>query len=157
MDRRLSCLCGRYFCFHYLRYDRVSLWSRLHGTMAGHGIQFRICRLVTRRMIAISDTFGITGPDSGSTDVSATFMATDTQFKRRIWSSLLDVQCRELGQVKSPGQEGDLLFLSGFASNLWIAIVGRFLSGAGGSGMTDLLVVIVNGVWDSTPETNQSI
>lgn len=52
--------------------------------MACHGIQSRICCLVTRRMIAISDTLDISGPDSGSTDVSATFMATGTQSKRRI-------------------------------------------------------------------------
>lgn len=84
MDRRISCLCGRYLCFHYLRYDRVSIWSRLHGPMARHGIQSRICRLVTRRMIAISDTLAILGPDSGSTDVSATFMATGTRSKRLI-------------------------------------------------------------------------
>lgn len=34
--------------------------------------------------------------------------------------------------------------MSGFAGSLWVAIFGRLLSGAGGSGMTDLVVVIVN-------------
>lgn len=84
MDRRISCLCGRYFCFHYLRYDLVSLRSGLHGIMARHGIQSRIRRLLTRRMIANSDTCGVPGADNDSTDESVISMATGTHFKRLI-------------------------------------------------------------------------
>ncbi|KAJ5537050.1 major facilitator superfamily domain-containing protein [Penicillium frequentans] len=50
---------------------------------------------------------------------------------------------------KYPIQGAYLLFsigcaMSGFSSSLWTAIIGRLLSGAGGSGMTDLVIVIIN-------------